>query len=114
MLFTFVLKVKTWYINRCIEVKDMTESTIISNLLKKLSEDHPDISSKLRCCYSDGMGETIYEITVHQQPGNRYKGNITFQLESGKVLLCKYKGLKISHSEDVVDTLLDLINYENK
>lgn len=92
----------------------MIDSITIANLLKKLSDDHPGITSKFKCCYSDGMGESIYEITIHQQPGNLYKGTITFQLENGKVLLCKYKGFKKSSSEDIIDTLLDLINYERR
>lgn len=91
----------------------MSDSATIANLLKKITEDHPDITSRLQCCYSDGMGETIYKITIHKEPGHQYKGTITFQLENEKVLLCNYKGFKEQGAENVVDILLDLINYEN-
>ncbi len=89
----------------------MKDSTTILNLLKKFSNDHENISWKMKCSYSDGMGMTINEIKIIAQPGNRSIGIFTYRVETGMVMFCTYKNLKKTDSENIVDMLLDMINY---
>lgn len=96
----------------------MNDNTTILNLLNKFSNDHKNISWKMKCSYSDGMGITINEIKIIAQPGNRSIGFFSYQVETGKVHFCTYKSLKKTNlssgeagSENVVDLLLDMINY---
>ncbi len=81
------------------------------NLLNKFSNDHENISWKIECSYSDGMGTTMNQITVIAQPGSRNIGVFAYRVETGTVMVCSYKKMKKPNSENIVDTLLDMINY---
>ena len=103
----------------------MNDITTISNLLNKFSNDHKNISWKMNCSYSNGMGMTINEIKIIAQPGNRSIGIFTYRVQTGSVLFFNYNVLKNSRlsaglnvdssgkagSENIVDILLDLMNY---
>ena len=89
----------------------MNDQTTILNLLNKFSEDHKNISWKIKCSYSDGMGTTINQIKIIAQPENRIIGTFAYRVETGLVLFCKYKKLKKTNSEHIVDLLLDVMNY---
>jgi sterol desaturase/sphingolipid hydroxylase (fatty acid hydroxylase superfamily) len=56
----------------------MKDKTTILNLLNKFSNDHKNISWKMKCAYSDGMGTTINQIKIIAQPGNRTIGIFTY------------------------------------
>ena len=89
----------------------MKDSTTILNLLNKFSNDHKNISCKTECSYSNGMGTTINQIKIMAQPGNRTIGIFTYRVETGIVMFCLYKKLKKIDSENIVDMLLDMMNY---
>ncbi|MBL4905649.1 MAG: hypothetical protein JKZ00_06510 [Flavobacteriaceae bacterium] len=89
----------------------MKDRTTILNLLNKFSNDHKNISWKIECSFSDGMGTTINEIKIIAQPSNRSIGVFVYKVETGMVLFCMYKKLKKSNSRNIVDMLLDMINY---
>ena len=89
----------------------MYDKTTILNLLNKFSEDHKNIFWEMKCSYSDGMGTTINQIKIIVQPGNRTIGIFAYNVETGLVLFCKYKKLKKTKSENIVDLLLDMMNY---
>jgi len=89
----------------------MKDKTTILNLLNKFSKDHKNISWKMECLYSDGMGTTINKIKIIAQPGNRNIGIFTYRVETGMVMFFTYKNLKKNNSENIVDILLDMINY---
>ena len=89
----------------------MKDRTTILNLLNKFSNDHENISWKMECSYSDGMGTTINQIKIIAHPGNRTIGIFVYRVETGLVSFCLYKKLKKSKSENIVDVLLDMINY---
>jgi len=89
----------------------MNDRETILNLLNKFSDDHKNITWKIECAYSDGMGTTINQIKIIAQPGNRNIGLFTYRVETGMVLFCMYKKLKKNNSENIVDLLLDMINY---
>lgn len=89
----------------------MEDRSTILNLLNKFSNDHRNVTWKMRCSFCDGMGATINEIKILSQPGNRSIGVFIYRVETGKVLFCMYKTLKNSNSENIVDMLLDMINY---
>lgn len=89
----------------------MKDRDTILNLLNKFSNDHENISWKMKCKYSDGMGTTINQINIIAQPDNRTIGIFTYRIETGMVLFCTYKNLIKPNSENIVDMLLDMINY---
>lgn len=89
----------------------MHDRRTILDLLNKFSNDHKNISWKMKCTYSDAMGTTINEIKIIVQPGNRTIGIFAYNVETGMVLFCMYKNLKKPNSENIVDMLLDMINY---
>ena len=89
----------------------MHDRRTILDLLNKFSNDHKNISWKMKCTYSDAMGTTINEIKLIVQPGNRTIGIFAYNVETGMVLFCMYKNLKKPNSENIVDMLLDMINY---
>ena len=89
----------------------MKDRTTILNLLNKFSNDHKNISWKMKCAYNDGMGTTINQIKIIAQPGNRTIGIFSYKVETGIVSFCLYKKLKETKSANIVDTLLDMMNY---
>ena len=89
----------------------MQDRRTILNLLNKFSNDHENISWKMKCTYSDAMGTTINEIKIIAQPGNRTIGIFAYRVETGMVLFSRFKKIKKYNSENIVDMLLDLINY---
>ncbi len=89
----------------------MKDRTIILNLLNKFSNEHKNVFWKMKCSYSDGMGTTINQIKIIAQPGNRTIGIFSYRVETGIVSFCMYKKLKKTKSENIVDMLLDMINY---
>ena len=70
-----------------------------------------NISWKIKCLYSNGMGTTINEIRIIAQPSNRSIGIFTYRVETGIVLFCMYANLNRSESENIIDMLLDMINH---
>lgn len=89
----------------------MNDKTLILNLLNKFSEDHSNVSWSMECSYSDGMGTTFNQIKIIAQPGNRQIGVFTYRVETGIVQFCMYKKLGKTSSDNIVDILLDMINY---
>jgi hypothetical protein len=89
----------------------MNDRRTILNLLNKFSKEHAKISWQMKCTYSDGMGTTFNEIRIIAQPGNRSIGVFCYRVETGIVSFCMYKKLKKANSENIVDLLLDMINY---
>ena len=89
----------------------MKDRRTILNLLNKFSNDHKNISWKMKCSSSDGMGTTINQIKILAQPDNRTIGIFSYRVETGMVSFCLYKKLKKTKSENIVDMLLDMMNY---
>jgi hypothetical protein len=89
----------------------MKDRTTILNLLNKFSNDHKNISWKMKCAFSDGNGTTINQIKIIAQPGNRTIGILSYRVETGIVSFFMYKKLKKTKSENIVDMLLDMMNY---
>lgn len=89
----------------------MHDRRTILNLLNKFSNEHKNISWKMECTYSDAMGTTINEIKIMAHPGNRTIGIFAYRVETGMVLFCMHEKIKKPNSENIVDILLDMINY---
>lgn len=91
----------------------MTLKQNILGLLSKLTYDFQDISWKITCTYSDGNGQNIFKITISDinPPSQSY---ITFRLEDGCVINCRYKTIQQAYGENIIDTLLDVINLEKR
>ena len=91
---------------------DMSTEIVILDLLKKLSNDHSQLTWKINCVYVNGKDQSIYEIIIYTLPDQEIKGRITFNMLTGEVTNCYYQGVGRIEEEQIVDVLLDLINYE--
>ena len=89
----------------------MNERKTIFNLLNNITTKHKNISWKMKCMYCDGKGNTINQIKIINLSKNSTIGTLVYQVETGIVSICKYKTLKKGNSENIIDILLDLINY---
>lgn len=89
----------------------MKDRATILGLLNKFSNDHTNVSWTMKCSYSDGMGTTTNQIRIVAQPDNRIIGIFSYRVETGVVSFCAYKKLDKAKSENIIDMLLDMINY---
>lgn len=89
----------------------MSDKLTILNLLNKFSEDHKNITWKLKCVYSDGIGIHINQIKIITHPSSCIIGLFSYRVETGRVLSCMYKKLKKDNSENIIDMLFDMMNY---
>jgi len=89
----------------------MIDRIIILNLLNKLSTENKNIFWKMECLYCDARGTTINQIKIYSKENCRNIGLFIYRGETGIVQFCMHDGLKKSSSENIVDLLLDLINY---
>jgi len=92
----------------------MSDKSTILNLLNKFSEDHKNITWKLKCVYCDGIGTHINQIKIISHPSNSVIGLFSYRVETGRVLSCMYKKLKKDNSENIIDMLLDMMNYSRE
>ncbi|PHS09231.1 MAG: hypothetical protein COA88_05420 [Kordia sp.] len=89
----------------------MNERGTIFNLLNNFTTKHKNISWEMKCLYSDGKGTTMNQIKIISLPQNNNIGIIVYQVETGIVSVCKYQKLIKGKSENIIDMLLDMINY---
>jgi hypothetical protein len=89
----------------------MSDKFTIINLLNKLANER-QLSWRMKSLYMNGQDKSVLEILIFTLPEQRRKGQITFQADSGKVLKVKYRGFSNSLAENIVDLLLDVINFE--
>lgn len=87
-------------------------SSAVTDLLDMLIQSDNSLHWNLRCCFSDGHGDAIMEIALYEGPCRRIKGLITFSAASGKTMNFRYRGYHKKGHDNIVDTLLDLINFE--
>ncbi len=90
----------------------MIKKNTIVNLLNFLIEQHRDLTWKLDCCYSNGKDLIVYKILINSLQNNQIKGNIQFNSSTGEVLNFKYSGFNLKYKTEIIDLLLDLVNYE--
>lgn len=88
------------------------QSSTITDLLDMLVQGNDSLHWNLRCCFADGQGASIMEISFCEGPHRRIKGLITFNAASGKTMNFRYRGYHKKGHDNIVDTLLDLINFE--
>lgn len=86
----------------------------ILGLLAKMTHDFQDLTWKINCTYSDGKGQNIFKITISDINPPYLQGYVTFRLEDGCVINCRYKALQHSYGENIIDTLLDIIILEKR
>ncbi len=90
----------------------MDEITLI-NLLNKICDTNDDLTWKLNCQYDDGQDNTLMRITFISISNKSEKGNINFQMETGKILSGRHSGMvRFDKSTMLTDALLDILIYE--
>ena len=65
----------------------MKDRHTILDLLNKISRDHQNISWKIKCAYSDGMGTTINEIKLLRKSRKKGIGRLLYRVETGKSII---------------------------
>ncbi len=89
----------------------MSDKFTIINLLNKLANDQK-ITWRIKSLYANGQDNNVLEVLIFTIPEQRRIGKITFQADNGQVLKVQYKGFSSSPAENIVDMLLDVINFE--
>ena len=89
----------------------MTDKEQILNLLKTFSTENSGFSWSLHCRFSDGLATTINEIRILAAPDMRAVGILTYQVETGKVFFCNFKGHSLPPSQDIIELLEEIIYY---
>ncbi len=89
----------------------MGNKFIILNLLTKLSNEQK-VTWRLKSLYTNGQDNNLLEIQILTLPEEHRKGCITFQADTGEVHKVQYKGFSNAPAENIVDMLLDVINFE--
>jgi hypothetical protein len=89
----------------------MRNTDIIKDLLNKLSAEHPHISWSVKCCFTDGQGNSFHQIRLQWRKPKKEK-SIFFQMETGMILLNSCQKQDGLEADNVVDVLLDLMNEE--
>ncbi|MEQ9443083.1 MAG: hypothetical protein RIG62_28870 [Cyclobacteriaceae bacterium] len=98
----------------------MTTSTYdhcaVSHLLDLLVKEQPNVHWYQRGCYANGQGERLVEVIIYEGTYRRIKGIIVYNTHTGGIINLRYQRYqKPADAEiDVVDTLLDLINFEKR
>lgn len=89
----------------------MSDKFTIINLLNKLSVEQK-LTWKIKSAYGNGQSKNLLEILIYSLPQQIRKGQIVFEAISGKVVTVHYAGYGAATAENVVDMLLDVINFE--
>ncbi len=90
------------------------ESVAVADLLHLLTTQHQQIAWRKCCLYANGLDKNVLEIKFYQRPENQQIGRITYNTFNGNVLQMKYRGKSSVVPTHIVDSLLDVINFENR
>ena len=98
----------------------MEISPTILQLLIKLCNINKKLRWQIRCTYVEASGEAILYIIFYENVSSVQKGTIAFNETSWEVINFRYSGYSLEYSaphsqqnpDNLVDLLLDLINYE--
>lgn len=90
----------------------MEVSNTILNLLVKLCNIRKKLRWQIHCSQVDVEGRAIFNIFLYDISSNVLKGSIAFQQGSHQVTNFRYAGYGLESTDNVIDLLLDLINYE--
>ncbi len=91
----------------------MIGNNSLYEIVKKINSVQENGSYKISCGYSNGVDCTLILISFYNSK-SRSVGHITFQEETGKICRYTYKNLSFNNTENVVDLLLDIYNYEKQ
>lgn len=86
--------------------------TAVANLLNKLVARQQNVFWEIRSSYSNGQEQTLVEVAIYEGASHRIKGLIAFNTGTGQTINLRYRGYKKGVNENIIDTLLDLINFE--
>ena len=84
----------------------------LNGILNKITPAGSNNSFKIECIYSDGQGYTILMISFFNIPDLKTFGRIAFEEGSGKVQKCVFRNHCFRNPGDIIDTLLDVYNYQ--
>ena len=98
----------------------MEISPTILQLLIKLCNINKKLRWQIRCTYVEASGEAILYIIFYENVSSIQKGTIAFNESSWEIVNFRYSGYSAEYStqspaqnpDNLVDLLLDLINYE--
>ena len=91
----------------------MDEITLI-NLLNKICEKNANLTWKLNCKYHDGVDTAIMQVTLFHSRSKRQVAQITFCLNTGKIMYGKHQSMvAFRRSTHLIDALLEILHYES-
>lgn len=91
----------------------MFDKFTIINLLNKLATEQR-LTWRIKSAYTGSQDKNLLEILIYTLPDQRRKGQIMFHANSGLVDKIQYNGYSSGTASDIVDMLLDIINFEKQ
>lgn len=88
----------------------------VSHLLDLLVKDYPTVHWYQGGCYANEQGEALVEVIIYEGTYRKIRGIIVYNAHTGRVINLRYQyyPATVEDETDVVNTLLDLINFEKK
>lgn len=86
----------------------------VSHLLDLLVQHQSNVYWCQRGSYTNRRGQTVSEVIIYEGNYRRIKGILVYNTHTGKVINLHYHEYlnPVSDEADVVNTLLDLVNFE--
>ncbi len=85
------------------------KETIRSILISLLDSG---ITHKIKCIFSDGMGNNVFYICLSQS--GKTVGEVSFKGDDGKLCRYYYKDLKFNADKSIIDLLFEIYNLETE
>jgi len=70
------------------------------------------ITHKIKCIFSDGMGNNVFYICFYES--EKTVGEISFKGNDGKLCRYYYKDLKFNPDTSIIDLLFEIYNHETE
>lgn len=85
------------------------------NILSMICEKAGNLSWKIKCQYADGINPSIMKVSFLESLTKKRKGEIVFELQTGKVLRGHFKnGLSFEKGILLTDALLEILHAQVK
>lgn len=92
-------------------IEPSNDKNVIVSILNSFAKRKEHHYWEMKCTYCNGLGTTYNEICIFDATGLYCEGQFLYQVETGMVIFCRYKQLEKQESENIVDMLLDMMNY---
>jgi hypothetical protein len=84
----------------------------VREILDGLVKELPGYRWERICAFSDGKETTIIEVSLYRKQGSEMAVTLSYQLETGALINCRYDAYNAPLPDSLIDLLLDICNFE--